>query len=333
MPSPEGLLQGNTGLDPAELQGAPVLKIAALCNGAVLLPALEALYSQGLLAGVAAPEAIAEGDPNLALEAVVRQADVPFLRVNKTDLVGQLAPWLAGIAPDVVCCMGFPAKIPADLLNLPPLGCFNLHGGALPNYRGPDPVFWQIKNREQYGAITIHRMIPEIDAGGVAHAERVLIGPDDTYGLHMQRLGAVLPRVLIEFVQLLAIRGDALSLQEQDTVAARYQPRPNDADRTIDWSWSAASIDALVRACNPVYGGALTQLNGVPVRLLEVSIGSPLVEDTPPGTIVTTGDDGIRVACGQGESLIIEIVYSMDGFFTGRRLVKIFGLRPGDRLA
>lgn len=306
------------------------MNIAVFCHGAVLQPALEALYSQGLLAGVAVPDG--DGDVNLPLEAAIKQAGVPFLRVSRSDVAGQLRPWLQEIAPDTVLTMGFPCKIPADLLALPKLGFFNLHGGQLPHYRGPDPVFWQIKSLEQYGAITVHRMTAEMDAGGVAHVERVMLGADDTYALHMQRLGGVLPRVVIEFVQQLAIRGDALPLQEQDTTAVRYLPRPTDADRTINWDWSGAEIDALVRACNPMYGGALTLLKGMPVRLLELSPAPPCGESrTAPGTIISaSADDGIRVACGRGESLFLELIYSNDGFFTGRRLARIFALQSGD---
>lgn len=322
-------------MDAAELQRAPVMRIAVLCHGTVLQPALEALSSQGLLVGVAVPEGGGEGDINLPLAAAVRQAQIPFLRVSRTDLPGQLASWLQEIAPDVVCCMGFPCKIPAELLDLPRLGFFNLHGGALPRYRGPDPVFWQIRNREPHGAIAIHRMTPQIDGGGVAHTELVPVGPDDTYALHMLRLGAVLPRVVIEFVQQLAIQGDKLPLQAQEPAAARYLPRPTEADRTIDWSRPAAEIDALVRACNPVYGGALSLLKGIPVRLLELSAAPPHTDSRmPPGTIVSaSGTDGIRVVCGQGETLSMELIYGADGFFSGRRLAKIFGLRPGDRMS
>ncbi|MDA8429946.1 MAG: formyltransferase family protein [Geobacteraceae bacterium] len=311
------------------------MNIAVLCHGTVLQPTLEALYSQGLLAGVAVPDSAGGDDVNLPLEMALRQAGIPFLRVGTDDLAGQLAPWLGQIAADVVCCMGFPGKIPPELLELPRLGFFNLHGGALPRYRGPDPVFWQIKNREPFGAITIHRMTPKIDGGGIAHTERVALGPDDTYALHMQRLGGTLPRVMIEFVQQLAIQGDKLPLHAQETTTTPYLPRPADADRTIDWTRSAVEVDALVRACNPVYGGALSLLKGIPVRLLEVAAAPPCADSqTPAGTIIAaSATDGIRIVCGQGESLSLELFYAADGFFTGRRLARIFGLRPGDRMA
>lgn len=322
-------------MDAYDLQGAFDVRVTVLCQGTVLQPALQALHSQGLLAGVAVPESAGNGDVHAHLEAALRQALIPFLRTAGPDLEGQLAPWLRGIAPDVVCSLGFPYKIPAALLDLPRLGFFNLHGGALPGYRGPAPVFWQIKNREPYGAVAIHRMTPEMDGGGLAHTERVPIGPDDTYGLHMQRLGAVLPRVMVEFVQQLAIQGDKLPLKEQSAASARYLPRPTEADRTVDWSRSAEEIDALIRACNPVYGGAFTTLKGVPVRLLQVTTVTPCTDPkTSPGTIVAASvQEGIRVACGLEETVSVDIVYSEDGFFTGHRLVKIFGLRPGDRMS
>lgn len=310
------------------------MNVAVLCSGSVLQPTLEALYSQGLLAGVAVPGSGAGEDVNLPLEMALRQAGIPFLRVRMDDLTGQLTPWLGEIAADVVCCMGFPGKIPPELLELPPLGFFNLHGGALPRYRGPDPVFWQIKNREPFGAITIHRMTPKIDGGGIAHTERVVLGPEDTYALHMQRLGGTLPRVMIEFIQQLVIQGDSLPLHTQEAATAPYLPRPTETDRTIDWSQPAAETDALVRACNPISGGAMTILKGIPVRLLEVSPAPPCTDtQTAPGTIIAaSAADGIRVVCGQGETLALEIIYASDGFFSGRRLAHIFGLGPGDRL-
>ena len=310
------------------------MKIAVFCNGAVLQPSLEVLFSQGLLAGVVVPEGAGGDDVNLPLEMALRQAAVPFLRVKRSSLSAQLAPWLEEISPDVVCCMGFPAKIPAELLEIPRFGFYNFHGGHLPHYRGPDPVFWQIRNREPYGAITIHRMTAEIDCGAIAHAELVRVGDEDTHHLHLQRLGATMPRVLIEFVQQLAIHGEQLPLQQQDATQSRYLPRPSDSDRTVDWSWTAGEIDAIVRACNPVYGGALTFLKGIPLRILETSPAPPCVgNQTLPGTVLSaSGTEGLRIACGQGESLVIEIIYAMDGFFSGKRLAKIFGLRPGDSL-
>lgn len=308
------------------------MRVAVLCQGTVLQPALAALHSQGLLAGLGLPDRVPE--IHLPLEQAARQAGIPFARIKASGLEEQLTRWLEESNPDVVCTMGFPHKIPGSVLEQPRLGFFNFHGGPLPQYRGPDPVFWQIRNQEPVGAITIHRIAPELDTGGIAHAEAVPIGPEETYGLHLQRLGAVLPRLMIELVQQLEIHGDRLPLIEQPAAAARYWKRPAEADLTVDWKSSAAAIQALVRACNPVYAGAMTLMKGVPVRLLQVTGGIPYNnKEITPGTIVEAGADrGILVACGQGQTLFLDIVYAQDGFFTGQQLVRIFGPGAGEQM-
>jgi methionyl-tRNA formyltransferase len=308
------------------------MRVAVLCHGTVLQPALAALYSQNLLVGLGVPDRLPE--INLPLEQAAQQAGIPFVRVQATALEEQLNRWLEDTNPDVICTMGFPHKIPGSLLEKPRLGFFNFHGGALPQYRGPDPVFWQIRNQEPHGAIAIHRIAPELDTGGIAHTEAVPIGPEETYGLHLQRLGAVLPRLLIELVQQLEIHGNALPLTEQPAAAAHYWQRPGDADLTVDWTAAAVAIKALVRACNPVYAGALTLIKGIPVRLLQVTGGIPYnTKEITPGTMVEAStEQGILVACGQGQTLSLDIVYAQDGFFTGQQLVRVFGLGVGDRM-
>jgi methionyl-tRNA formyltransferase len=308
------------------------MRVAVLCQGTVLQPALAALHSQGLLVGLGVPDRLPE--INLPLEQAARQAGIPFVRVQATALEEQLSRWLEESNPDVVCTLGFPHKIPGDLLEKPQLGFFNFHGGALPQYRGPDPVFWQIKNQEPFGAITIHRIAPELDTGGIFHAEAVPMGPEETYGLHLQRLGAVLPRLVIELVQQLEIHGGSLPLTEQPAAGAHYWKRPREKDLTVDWTGAAAAIQALVRACNPTYAGALTLMKGIPVRLLQVTGGSPYNnKELTPGTIVeASAGRGILVACGQGQTLFLDIVYAEDGFFTGQQLVRIFGLGAGEQM-
>ena len=308
------------------------MRVAVLCQGTVLQPALAALHSQGLLVGLGAPDRLPE--INGPLEHAARQAGIPFVRVQAAALEEQLSRWLEESNPDVVCTMGFPHKIPGPMLAMPRLGFFNFHGGALPQYRGPDPVFWQIRNQEPNGAITIHRIAPELDTGGIAHAEAVPLGPEDTYGLHLQRLGAVLPRLVIELVQQLEIHGERLPLSEQPAAGAHYWKRPTEADLTVDWTGAAAAIQALVRACNPTYAGALTLMKGIPVRLLQVTCGMGYTcEEVMPGTMVgASTDTGILVACGQGQTLFLDIVYAQDGFFTGQQLVKLFGLGAGEQM-
>ena len=111
------------------------MRVAVLCQGTVLQPALAALHSQGLLAGLGVPDRLPE--IHLPLEQAARQAGIPFARIKASGLEEQLTRWLEESNPDVVCTMGFHHKIPGSVLEQPRLGFFNFHGGALPGYRGP----------------------------------------------------------------------------------------------------------------------------------------------------------------------------------------------------
>jgi methionyl-tRNA formyltransferase len=307
------------------------MRIAILCHGTVLLPAIEALASQNLIVGIAVPAIFAE--VNHAIFQVAGSLGLPFTNLNQENLEPQLKLWLQEVEPDVVCMMGFPFRIPEAVLVLPRLGFFNLHGGKLPEYAGPDPIFWQLKNLETQGAITVHRVESDMDTGAVAHVEPVPLGPADTYGIVLQRMGNLLPRALVAFIQQLAFHGDDIALTFQKACDRNYSHRPQEADQSIDWSLPQRSIDALVRACNPAYGGALTAIKGINLRLLQIAASQKKTQDSSaPGTIIHFDSTcGIEIACGEHETLCAEIFCLETGFYTGDRVRRLFNLLPGDQ--
>src|SRR3954449_12730613 len=115
-----------------------------------------------------------------------------------------IAPLLASVRPDLVVCMGFPWKVPADALAVPRLGWVNGHPSLLPRHRGPVPVAWAIRNGEAELGITFHRMEATLDTGPILAQRAVPMGeycePDALYG----RLGPVVIQVLVEALQALA---------------------------------------------------------------------------------------------------------------------------------
>lgn len=309
------------------------MRIAVLCHGTVLLPALEALSSQNLLVGIGVPDMFPEA--NEAIKHIATALNIPFSYMRKHSLENELAAWLKHLAADVVCMMGFPYRIPGAVLNYPKYGFFNFHGGRLPEYAGADPVFWQIKNRVTEGAITVHRVSPEVDSGAVAHVEPVLLTLSDTYGTAMQRLGKLLPRALVAFIQQLAIHGRDLVLTPQNKSNTPVcRSRPQAQDQIINWDTSPHEIDALVRACNPVYNGALTLFRGVPVRVLSVKHFQTATEkNRPPGTILKTDPhEGITVSCNGDKTLAIDIICTEGGFFTGGQFIKLANIKAGEEL-
>jgi methionyl-tRNA formyltransferase len=306
------------------------MRIALLCHGTVLLPAITTLSSQNFLVGIAVPDI--HPVVNQAIHQTADSLNLPFTYLAKEDLDDQLRSWLHDLQPDVVCMMGFPFKIPENVLPLPRFGFFNLHGGKLPQYAGPDPIFWQLKNIEPDSAITVHRVESSMDSGLVAHVEPVPLGSEDTYGMVVQRLGNLLPRALVAFIQQLAIHGNKIALLAQKKCNRSYCNRPTEADQTIDWTLSVRRIDALVRACNPVFGGALTFIKGIPLRILHVTVGKEFTQELlQPGTVVGTDvGKGIEIVCGQRQTLYVDIFCSEGGIFTGFQFSKLFQIKPHD---
>jgi methionyl-tRNA formyltransferase len=217
------------------------------------------------------------------LQAVPRGVDVvmPATRAS-------LAPLLAPLRPDLVVCMGFPWKIPADALAVPKLGWLNGHPSQLPRHRGPIPVAWAIRSGDEEIGITFHFMDAELDTGPVVAQSTLPIGefaePDAFFG----RMGAVVGATLQEALERIAA-GDRGAPQPG---GGEYETFFTPDDLRLDLSRPAAEVHRLVWAWHfafPVDGerGALLDDE----RVLETSL-EPV-------------EGARRVECGDGPLWIV----------------------------
>jgi methionyl-tRNA formyltransferase len=301
------------------------MQLAIIISSVLGLPLLQDLASQGVVAGVAVPVTGHDEPEQLAQQAAA--LGLPVQRLQRPGLGATLAAWLTPLVPDAVLVLTLPWRIPASVLPLPRLGFLNVHFAALPGYRGPEPLFWQLRNGETAGAVTIHRMEADFDTGPVLVALPVPIGPHDTHGLHRTQLAR---HAVAAGRQLLAaLQAHEPVLLPQDATAARYWPRASLADVCVRWAEPAADIARLVRATNPWNRGALATLRQQPLRLLGVT-PLPGTVQAPPGTVVRAETD-LLVACATGELLRLDIVALDEGYFTGAQLVGM-GVRTGELL-
>jgi methionyl-tRNA formyltransferase len=220
----------------------------------------------------------------------------------------------------------------APLLDRPRLGFYNVHPSPLPRYRGPDPLFWQIRARETRTAVAVHHMVERFDAGPVALAVEMPIFEHDTWGALFARAAMGARHAVTHLIAHLAAGGDVAPVA-QDEAAATTQPRPGGTALVIDWAHApAAEVAALVRAANPALGGAVTTLRGAELRVLQVSVAGPATAaaGAAPGTILAAGAaEGLVVACADGVPLRIDVVYVEEGCYTGALAAALFGLRAG----
>jgi methionyl-tRNA formyltransferase len=244
-------------------------------------------------------------------------------KVKTDELPAQLRDW----APDLVVVAAYGRILPRAVLELPRLGCVNVHASLLPKYRGAAPIQWALLHGETTTGVTIMRMSEGMDEGDILLQRNTPIDSDETYGALQQRLAALGADALLQ--ALAALHAGTLRATPQDGAAATYAPMIRKQDGAIDWTLAAPVIACKVRAFNP-WPSAFTTQGG---RLLKLHRARAVAEtsNAPPGTVVAL-DDTIRVATGAG-LLAIELLQ-----LEGRRALpaEAFarggGLAVGDRL-
>jgi methionyl-tRNA formyltransferase len=196
-----------------------------------------------------------------------------------------IAPLVRPYEPDLLLCLGFPWKIPAEALAVPRLGAVNTHPSLLPAYRGPNPVAWMIRNGEEAIGFTLHRMDGELDTGPILAQAPIPLDDEHSWEELEPKLasviGELLPRALARVEA-----GDPGDPQGEGTYYPFFEPEY----MLIDWSKPSAEIRRQVRAWrfasrrDGFEHGALAEFDGEEVRVLRVS------EDAGHGRAVESGD-------------------------------------------
>jgi methionyl-tRNA formyltransferase len=184
-----------------------------------------------------------------------------------------IAPLLASAKPDLVVCMGFPWKIPADALGVPRLGWLNGHPSLLPRHRGPTPVAWAIREGDDEIGITFHRMDAELDTGPIFSQRHYPLGELEPPDVFFPKMGPVVGEALAEALERLAAGDEGMRQPE----GGSYESFFTADDVWLDLSRPAVEVHRLVWAWRfgfapDLISGALLELDGTPVRVLATSL-------------------------------------------------------------
>ena len=194
--------------------------------------------------------------------------------------------------PDLIVTCAYGQIIPKEILDLPRLGCINVHASLLPKYRGGAPIQHAILDGESNTGITIMYMDEHMDTGDLIAKESIPILEDDTYGTLSERL-SVLGAKLLEEV-LPSIIDGTNPREKQNEELASYAPIIKRSDELLDFHQSALEVANQVRAFNPA-PLAYFLLNGEETKVLEGYVGGATNLDA--GTIVDIKRDAIGIAC------------------------------------
>ena len=184
---------------------------------------------------------------------------------NNEDFIGEIK----SLNPDVICVVAYGKILPKELLDIPKMGCINVHGSLLPKYRGAAPIQWSVLNGDKETGITTMYMDVGMDTGDMILKEKVKIGEDETTGELWDKLSKVGAKLLVETLEKIE-RG--IAPREKQGEDFTLAPMLSKDMAKIKWEeMNAEKIKNLVRGLNPIMG-AYSELEGKKVKFWRVNV-------------------------------------------------------------
>lgn len=240
----------------------------------------------------------------------------PIKIKNNTEFLDEIKT----LAPDVICVVAYGKILPKEILEIPKLGCINVHGSLLPKYRGAAPIQWAVLNGDKTTGITTMYMNEGMDTGDMILKEEVEIGPEETTGDLWQKLSKIGGEILVKTLKLIE---EGKAPREKQTEEATLAPMLNKEMALIDWENSDANkIHNLIRGLNPIMG-AYSYIDGKKIKFWKSKVLTKeeffsyktefeeyeaKFNNLVPGTILIVDDkDGLYIKANGGVLKILEI--------------------------
>ena len=218
--------------------------------------------------------------------------------------------------PDVICVVAYGKILPKELLDIPRLGCINVHGSLLPKYRGAAPIQWSVINGDKTTGITTMYMNEGMDTGDMILKQEVEIGKDETTGELWERLSKIGANLLVETIDLIE---KGVAPRTPQTGEFSMAPMLNKEMSQIDWdNKKAIEIKNLIRGLNPIMG-AYTFINDKKYKFWKVQVidnneflnsfnDIANIDSIKPGTVILANDkQGMFIKAIDGIISVIEI--------------------------
>ncbi|TFZ06870.1 methionyl-tRNA formyltransferase [Ramlibacter henchirensis] len=205
---------------------------------------------------------------------------------------------------DVMVVAAYGLILPQWVLDLPRLGCLNIHASLLPRWRGAAPIHRAIEAGDSESGVTIMQMDAGLDTGDMLLVEREPITPEDTTGSLHDRLAALGGRLIVEALELAACGGLVRTPQPGEGVT--YAHKIDKGEAQVDWSQPAAVIERRLRAFDP-FPGATSRVGTEALKLWRGKVMDGRPAPHSPGTVLAAAPDGIDVATGDGVLRLTEL--------------------------
>jgi methionyl-tRNA formyltransferase len=236
------------------------------------------------------------------------KAGIPILQPESLKTEETLSA-LRAVGADLFVVVAYGKLLPPAVLEMPRLGCINVHGSLLPKYRGAAPIQWAVLNGEKKRGVSVMYLAEGMDSGDVIDTLALDIGEGESFGSVYERMkllgGEGLVRTLPRF------ENGKPPATPQAEAEVTYAPPILKEHTLIDWTWDAGKVSSRICGLDPKPGA-----RGV-IGSTEFKLFSPVRTDSrtelPPGSVVARRKDGLEIACGGGETLLIRELQAPGG--------------------
>jgi methionyl-tRNA formyltransferase len=239
-------------------------------------------------------------------EITVRlKPELPVLQPEKAS-APEFADGLKPLEADLFIVVAYGEIIKKNLLEMPKLGCINIHASLLPKFRGAAPIQRCLMAGEKETGITIIEMSPQMDAGDILAMEALPITEEMTFGELEQKLCDLSVKLLFQTIR--QFEEGVIKKTVQDHTLATFAPKLTPEEEKIDWGKPATAIHNQIRALSPTPGAWCQIKVGSESKRLKIK-NAVVLKDVSgePGAILSFGKEGWVVACGESGLRLIEV--------------------------
>ena len=232
------------------------------------------------------------------VKALALEAGLPVFQPEKMR-DGTALGILRELKPDLLAVVAYGRILPDEILALPRYGAVNVHGSLLPRYRGAAPIQWAVLNGDAVTGVSTMYLAHEMDSGDIIYTEETAIGEQETSGELFERLKDMGAALLVKTLR--DIDNGTAPRRPQPQEGISYAPMLEKSLSPIDFHRSAREVMKWVYGLQP-WPVASFELEGKPCRVFAADCTGRKT-DKAPGTIVSAGERGIEIACGDGQTV------------------------------
>lgn len=203
---------------------------------------------------------------------------------------------VAELNADVMVVVAYGLILPKAVLNMPRMGCINVHGSLLPRWRGAAPIQRSLWAGDRETGVTIMQMDVGLDTGDMMHKVACTIAADDTSASLYGKLAQLGPQGMMATLRQMADGSAKREVQDESLVT--YAEKLSKEEARLNWSLSAAQLERCIRAFNP-WPVSYFVIDNQPVKVWQANVLA-VTADAEQGTVVHAGKYGIQVATANG---------------------------------